>query len=115
MQRNVCCLGHTIQLCMQAVADNLRIDFVCLHWYAAPKTSLTDGEEAAAELAQYVVDAHNMYGKPIWLTEFALIDYNHPEGQEKCGHTLLSGTLNHLFASRPRRDNHYCCSNSQLT
>ncbi|WP_460367100.1 glycoside hydrolase family protein [Actinocorallia lasiicapitis] len=48
----------------------LRVDFVALHYY---EDTFGDGTNVA-ELKQYLTNVHNRYGKPIWLTEFALMN-----------------------------------------
>lgn len=61
---------------------NYRVDFVCVHWYPDPNDNLdvydpNIGELAAEKLEKYINDTYDKYHKQIWLTEFALIDYNH--------------------------------------
>ena len=48
-----------------------RVDFVCLHWYGESY----DPEEATKNLKGYLTAVHDRYGKPIWLTEFALRNF----------------------------------------
>ena len=50
--------------------------FMCVHWYPGPKTSMTNPEAAAQELADYVTEVNRIWERPVWLTEFAYIDYN---------------------------------------
>lgn len=51
----------------KASAQGLRVDFVCVHNYGgASFTSLKDKLESV----------YNEYGKPIWITEFAVADWN---------------------------------------
>ncbi|QFU90122.1 glycoside hydrolase family protein [Amycolatopsis sp. YIM 10] len=53
-----------------AAARGLRVDFIPLHWYGS------DFSAAAVDhLRGYLQAVHNRYGKPIWLTEYALIDF----------------------------------------
>ena len=53
----------------KAAANNLRVDFLCLHFYRSPNaTGVLD------ELRKYLSDAYNKYKKPIWLTEFGAPD-----------------------------------------
>jgi len=53
---------------MQKVKDkNLRVDFVTIHWYAPPN---------ADSFIKKVTDTYNLFGKPIWITEFAVADWN---------------------------------------
>jgi hypothetical protein len=46
----------------QAIAQNKRIDFICVHMYVG-----TDDDA----FVQVLEDLHNKYKKPIWITEFA--------------------------------------------
>ncbi len=50
-----------------------RVDFVALHWYG---TDFTDPAAATTELSRFLTTAHERYGKPIWLTEYALADFS---------------------------------------
>jgi hypothetical protein len=55
----------------KATAANLKIDFICLHFYRSPNaTGVID------ELKKFCNDAYNKYHKPIWLTEFGAPDCN---------------------------------------
>lgn len=49
----------------------LRVDFIALHWYGGDFTTAN----AVNQLRQYIEAVHRRYGKPIWLTEFALIRF----------------------------------------
>jgi RNA polymerase sigma factor (sigma-70 family) len=49
-----------------------RVDFIALHWYGGDFTT----PDAVAQLKSYLEAVHNRYHKPIWLTEFALIDFS---------------------------------------
>lgn len=51
----------------QAKERDLRVDFVCVHWYGPPN---------ANNLLKRLEKVHQMYGKPIWITEFAVADWN---------------------------------------
>jgi hypothetical protein len=53
----------------QAAANNLRVDFVCLHFYRAPSAT-----GVVNELKNFITAAYNKYQKPIWLTEFGAPD-----------------------------------------
>jgi RNA polymerase sigma factor (sigma-70 family) len=61
----------------------LRVDFIALHWYGADFRT----EAAVEQLRGYLDAVHRRYGKPIWLTEFALIDFSqgvrHPADEEQ--------------------------------
>ncbi|WP_238451843.1 glycosyl hydrolase [Micromonospora sp. 4G55] len=48
-----------------------RVDFIALHWYGGDFRTA----EAVDQLAAYLRAVHQRYGLPIWLTEFALIDF----------------------------------------
>ncbi|WP_326554884.1 glycoside hydrolase family protein [Micromonospora sp. NBC_01813] len=48
-----------------------RVDFIALHWYGGDFTTAN----AVDQLRQYIEAVHQRYGKPIWLTEFALIRF----------------------------------------
>ncbi|WP_333771192.1 glycoside hydrolase family protein [Streptomyces sp. IBSBF 2435] len=50
-----------------------RVDFIALHWYGGDFTT----PDAVAQLKSYLQAVYNRYHKPIWLTEFALIDFSH--------------------------------------
>ncbi|MEE1929673.1 sigma-70 family RNA polymerase sigma factor [Streptomyces sp. TRM 70351] len=50
----------------------LRVDFIALHWYGADFRT----EAAVEQLRGYLDAVHERYGKPVWLTEFALIDFS---------------------------------------
>ncbi|MBD5787566.1 sigma-70 family RNA polymerase sigma factor [Cellulosimicrobium terreum] len=49
-----------------------RVDFVTLHWYGGD----FDAQRATAQLRDYLEAVHARYDKPVWLTEFALIDFS---------------------------------------
>lgn len=50
----------------KAEEQNLRVDFVTMHWYGGPN---------ADSLIKRLHKVHKMYGKPIWITEFAVGDW----------------------------------------
>lgn len=61
----------------------LRVDFIPVHWYGADFSGA-----APWQLADYLNRVHKRYNKPIWLTEFALIDFSkgaprYPSEQEQ--------------------------------
>ena len=53
----------------QASANNLRVDFICLHYYAPPNAA-----NAVSALKTFITNIYNKYQKPIWLTEFGAPD-----------------------------------------
>ncbi len=48
-----------------------RVDFIALHWYGGDFTTAN----AVNQLKSYLQAVHDRYQLPIWLTEFALIDF----------------------------------------
>ncbi|WP_214104580.1 sigma-70 family RNA polymerase sigma factor [Acrocarpospora catenulata] len=49
-----------------------RVDFITLHWYGADFRT----QPAVSHLKTYLNAVYKRYGKPIWLTEYALIDFS---------------------------------------
>ena len=54
----------------KAAAKNLRVDFIALHWYG----DVAD-PHAAAKFASWLNGFHQKYNKPIWITEFAGLNW----------------------------------------
>ncbi|USX54831.1 sigma-70 family RNA polymerase sigma factor [Lentzea sp. HUAS12] len=54
-----------------AAQRGLRVDFIAVHWYGSDFS-----EAAVGHLKNYLSAVHARYGKPIWLTEYALIDFS---------------------------------------
>jgi hypothetical protein len=53
---------------MAKVAEKgYRVDFICVHWY---------GGANAQSLIDYLKSIHDLYNRPIWLTEFAPADWS---------------------------------------
>lgn len=48
-----------------------RVDFITLHWYGSD----FDTGAAVGQLQSYIESVYARYRLPIWLTEFALIDF----------------------------------------
>jgi hypothetical protein len=48
-----------------------RIDFIALHWYGSDFSAAATGQ-----LRSYLQATYNRYHKPIWLTEYALINFS---------------------------------------
>jgi len=46
-----------------------KVDFICIHWYAAPNP---------ASLLNIIDTLYSKYKLPIWITEFAVADWNNP-------------------------------------
>lgn len=55
-----------------AKARGYRVDFIALHWYGGDFRT----EAAVGQLKSYLEAVHARYGKPVWLTEFALTDFS---------------------------------------
>jgi hypothetical protein len=55
-----------------AKAKGYRVDFITLHWYGGDFTT----PDAVNQLRSYVQAVYNRYHLPIWLTEYALIDFS---------------------------------------
>ncbi|QIQ06315.1 sigma-70 family RNA polymerase sigma factor [Streptomyces liangshanensis] len=55
-----------------AKSRGYRVDFVTLHWYGGDFRT----EAAVGQLRSYIEAVHARYGKPVWLTEFALTDFS---------------------------------------
>ena len=65
--------GWLDQFISGASARNYRVDFIPLHWYGSDFSSA-----AAGELESYLQAVHDRYQLPIWITEYALIDFSGP-------------------------------------
>jgi len=52
----------------EAQANDLRVDFIALHTYT--------GNRNVENLKSYLIDVFEKYQKPIWITEFALVDWS---------------------------------------
>lgn len=57
----------------RAEEENLRIDYVAMHWYGGPN---------ASAFINQVKDAYDLYKRPIWITEFAVADWQAPTLEE---------------------------------
>jgi len=55
-----------------AKARGYRVDFIALHWYGGDFTT----SAAVGQLKSYLQAVYERYHKPIWLTEYALIDFS---------------------------------------
>jgi hypothetical protein len=52
---------------LEAGKRNFRIDFVCVHWY---------GGLSVSGFLSRLKEIHDLYNRPIWITEFAPADWN---------------------------------------
>lgn len=55
-----------------AAARGYRVDFIPLHWYGSD----FNAQASTGHLKNYLRAVHQRYKKPIWLTEYALIDFS---------------------------------------
>lgn len=65
--------GWLDQFMSGAKARGYRVDFITLHWYGGDFTTT----DAVSQLQSYIQNVYNRYHLPIWLTEYALIDFSH--------------------------------------
>ena len=56
----------------QITANGAKVDFICLHHYA----SEPDVSSGVANFRSYIESVYNKYKLPIWVTEYAMIDYS---------------------------------------
>ncbi|MEV7289871.1 sigma-70 family RNA polymerase sigma factor [Streptomyces sp. NPDC093252] len=55
-----------------AEAKGYRVDFITVHWYGGDFRTA----QAVDQLTSYLAAVYERYRKPIWLTEYALIDFS---------------------------------------
>lgn len=55
------------QFMLRAKREHLRVDFMAMHRYAWPH---------ADDFLQHVSDLHDKYERPVWVTEYAVADWN---------------------------------------
>jgi hypothetical protein len=63
--------GWLDQFMSGAAARGYRVDFIALHWYGSDFSAA-----ATSQLRSYLQATYNRYHKPIWLTEYALINFS---------------------------------------
>jgi hypothetical protein len=64
--------GWLDQFMSGAKSHDYRVDFIALHWYGGDFTT----SAAVSQLKSYLQAVWNRYHKPIWLTEYALINFS---------------------------------------
>ncbi|MEU3548685.1 sigma-70 family RNA polymerase sigma factor [Streptomyces longwoodensis] len=65
--------GGWLDRFMAGAADKgYRVDFITLHWYGGDFRT----PQAVEQLKSYLASVYARYHKPIWLTEYALIDFS---------------------------------------
>ncbi|HWC79152.1 MAG TPA: sigma-70 family RNA polymerase sigma factor [Pseudonocardiaceae bacterium] len=62
--------GWLDQFMSGAASRGYRVDFITLHWYGSDF-----GPAAVGQLKSYLQAVYNRYHKPIWLTEYALMNF----------------------------------------
>jgi hypothetical protein len=65
--------GSWLDLFMKgAAARGYRVNFIPLHWYGGDFNTTN----AVSQFRTYVQSVHQRYNKPIWITEYGLIDFS---------------------------------------
>lgn len=66
--------GWLKEFYQKATAQDVRIDVIAVHWYdwgSSPKTTdNATGDAVFNRFKSYLTNVHNLYGLPIWITEF---------------------------------------------
>ena len=68
-------------------AEDLRVDFIAVHYYS--------NKPSTADFRRFLMKVHAAYGRPVWVTEWALIDWrNHGRfSAEETARFLRDGAL----------------------
>ena len=69
--------GWFAQFMAAAKKRGLRIDFVCIH----PYQRSFDPEQATRDLVREVNAVHDLYHRPIWVTEYAMVKWHGTQGE----------------------------------
>src|SRR5262249_54257128 len=81
--------GWLDQFMSGAATRGYRVDFIVLHWYGSDF-----GAAAVNQLKSYLQATYNRYHKPIWLTEYALINFSgtpkYPTGAQQASFVTAS-------------------------
>jgi hypothetical protein len=81
--------GWLDQFMSGAAARGYRVDFIALHWYGSDFSAAATGQ-----LRDYLTATYNRYHKPIWLTEYALINFSgtpkYPTGSQQASFVTAS-------------------------
>jgi len=84
--------GGWLDRFMKGVEErHYRVNFIAVHWYGADFQT----GAAVAELKSYLERVHRRYDRPVWLTEYALIDFAvtspvYPSGAEQAAFVTAS-------------------------
>ena len=85
--------GWLDQFMSGASARGYRVDFITLHWYGSDFST----PDAVSQLKAYIQAVYERYHKPIWLTEYALIDFSHgttfPTDQQQAAFITASAQM----------------------
>lgn len=63
------------QFMLEAQARHYRVDFITVHWYG--QEHFSDVNVNVNALHNYLEQTYALWGKPIWITEFALTNFQH--------------------------------------
>lgn len=74
--------------------ENLRVDFICIHWYAPPNPD---------SLLRLVDGVWEKWGKPIWITEFAVADWK-TKTMTKYTHEQVQNFMKTVIPELEKRD-----------
>ena len=76
-----------------AQTKGYRVDFITLHWYGGDFTTT----DAVSQLKSYIQAVYDRYHKPIWLTEYALINFSngtsYPTDQQQAAFITASAQM----------------------
>jgi len=84
--------GGWLDRFMKGVAQrHYRVNFIAIHWYGADFQT----DAAVTQLKSYLDSVHHRYDPPVWLTEYALIDFGaagpvYPTGAEQAAFVTAS-------------------------
>ena len=85
--------GWLDQFMSGAQTRGYRVDFIALHWYGGD----FDTTDAVSQLKSYIQAVYDRYHKPIWLTEYALINFSngtsYPTDQQQAAFITASAQM----------------------
>ena len=86
--------GWLDQFMQGAKARGYRVDFITVHWYGSDFTT----SDAVSQLESYIQAIHARYDLPIWLTEYALINFSgstptYPSAQQQAAFVSASTSM----------------------
>ncbi|TWU60153.1 Glycosyl hydrolase catalytic core [Rubripirellula tenax] len=87
---------------MQRVeTNNMQVDAIAFHWYG--NVNINNPVGSANSFLARVDDYHNTYGRPVWITEFAGVDWDGQYTDEQMV-AFNSAFLEHAIAGLEARD-----------